>query len=108
MIKYTGHYEWLEDDISVAENHAYQFNNDDIVRLREARRNLGDTLIYLHAKLPAIEALPIHNKFLAPTKTYQDIQSFKNQLTKGKYLLLLIQTKKLYKMLPSFSTPYAN
>ncbi|OGT07395.1 MAG: hypothetical protein A2103_04975 [Gammaproteobacteria bacterium GWF2_41_13] len=61
----SGHYEWLDDDaLTISQKNAPKFDNTDITKLREARRNLGMDLDYLTAKLPELTAFPQGDELL--------------------------------------------
>jgi hypothetical protein len=53
-----GNYEWLDDAITIAAKHAPQFDNNDVLKIREARRILGSDIVYLFAKFPEIDIFP--------------------------------------------------
>ncbi|MFA5984027.1 MAG: AAA domain-containing protein [Methylococcaceae bacterium] len=70
VIKGVGNYEWLSDKISVSSQCSPQFNDAEIVSLREARRHLGKDLEYLNAILPEIHKFPDSRELL---KVHQDL-----------------------------------
>ena len=43
-----GEFEWLEDNISIHDSYVPQFNNQDIISLREARQKVGEYLSYIN------------------------------------------------------------
>jgi very-short-patch-repair endonuclease len=49
---------WLPDPIDVIRSHDSGFGDDDIARLREARKRVGGQLTYLSATIPSVESLP--------------------------------------------------
>lgn len=55
-----GHAEhgWFDDELSLAPQHAPPFGDEAGAHLREARRRLGDDLVYCQASVPAAGALP--------------------------------------------------
>jgi len=59
-----GQFEWLEDKISIPIENNPQFDNTDIVHLREARRNLGIDLDYLNKKIPDINLIRLQDDIL--------------------------------------------
>lgn len=60
----NGEFDWLEDPISIVDEHKPRFDNTDIIQLREARRNLQGDLDYLGKSLPALEDIPKLNIIL--------------------------------------------
>lgn len=49
---------WFDDALTLAPEQAPPLGEEDAERIRSARRRLGDDLVYLHARLPQVEALP--------------------------------------------------
>jgi very-short-patch-repair endonuclease len=49
---------WFDDALSLAPEHAPPFGDEAGMQLREARRRLGDDLVYCEASIPASSALP--------------------------------------------------
>ena len=49
---------WIADELTITEEHAHQFNDGDIVALRNARMALGSYLSLLNLQLPALDAFP--------------------------------------------------
>jgi very-short-patch-repair endonuclease/DNA-directed RNA polymerase subunit L len=57
-------YSWLQDELGIEENYQPQFGQEDVVRLREARRTLGKDIEYLNATLPELCDFPAPEKIL--------------------------------------------
>lgn len=53
-----GQYEWLPDALGIDEKFAPRFTDEDIIRLRQARRELGPDIDYLSASLPQVVEFP--------------------------------------------------
>jgi len=51
-------FSWLKDELSVDAKHQPHFEQEDILRLREARRKLGKDIEYLNAALPEVCDFP--------------------------------------------------
>jgi very-short-patch-repair endonuclease len=51
-------YDWLNDELTIEEKHQPRFGQEDIISLRDARRLLGEDIVYLDAALPEICDLP--------------------------------------------------
>lgn len=49
---------WFDDQLTLAPEHAPPFSDEQGMRLREARRRLGEDLAYCHARIPASQILP--------------------------------------------------
>lgn len=61
---------WMEDPISIGAEFHPQFSDDDIVRLREARRAVGADLVYFDGELPEIDKFPDSRELL---RVHQDL-----------------------------------
>ncbi len=51
-------YHWFDDELSLADEHAAPFDAETGKALREARRKLGDDLVYVTASIPDSTQLP--------------------------------------------------
>lgn len=60
----SGEFDWLDDPISITDEHKPRFDNTDIIQLREARRNLQGDLDYFGKSLPVLEDIPKLNSIL--------------------------------------------
>jgi len=69
----NGQYEWLEDKIDTSSNFAPKISNEDIVKLRAARRTLGKDINYLGAVLPSHGEFPESQLLL---QVHQDLIQF--------------------------------
>jgi Cdc6-like AAA superfamily ATPase len=65
--------EWLPDTLGIAPEFAPQFSDADVVRLREARRALGQDIDYLDASLPQLVEFPDSKALL---EVHQDLSQF--------------------------------
>lgn len=55
----TSRYDWFDDELSLAPEHALPLSTEDGVQLREDRRCLGEDLLYVNARVPTADELPI-------------------------------------------------
>ena len=53
VMRNAGQFEWLPDGLGVGPQYSPRFSADDVVRLREARRQLGEDIVYADSPLPA-------------------------------------------------------
>jgi very-short-patch-repair endonuclease len=53
VMRNAGQFEWLPDSLGVGPQYSPRFSADDVVRLREARRQLGEDIVYAGSPLPA-------------------------------------------------------
>jgi len=58
VVQKAGQFEWIADAIGVGPQYAPRFTTDDIARLREARRQLGDEIEYAGNVLPVPADFP--------------------------------------------------
>ena len=66
-------FEWIPDTLGITPGFAPQFLDADVVRLREARRALGQDIDYLDASLPQLVEFPDSKALLA---VHQDLSQF--------------------------------
>lgn len=58
VVKGAPQYAWFDDELSLDPSHAPPLSTEEAARLREDRRQLGEDLAYLAAKLPSPDELP--------------------------------------------------
>jgi hypothetical protein len=75
--------EWLEDAISIGPEHRPQFSDQDIVRLRDARRALGRDIDYLGVRLPQIAAFPESRELLRAHQDLSRLAELQSQIDAG-------------------------
>ncbi len=75
-------FEWLDDKISIFDDHKPKFDNTDIIHLREARNHVKDDLCYLDKKITPLDAtvkldemLYTHNELLKASNLNDEIES---------------------------------
>ncbi len=73
VVENAGQFEWIPDALGIAPEFAPQFSDADIVRLREARRALGQDIDYLDASLPQLVEFPDSKALL---EVHQDLSQF--------------------------------
>jgi len=69
----AGQYEWIPDGLGVGPQYIARFSAEDIARLREARRQLGEDIQYAGSALPAAEDFP---DALALVRAHDDLQRY--------------------------------
>lgn len=69
----AGQFEWFPDTLGITPEFAPQFLDADVVRLREARRALGQDIAYLDASLPQLVEFPDSKVLL---EVHQDLSQF--------------------------------
>ena len=73
VVENAGQFEWIPDSLGIAPEFAPQFSDADVVRLREARRALGQDIDYLDASLPQLVEFPDSKALL---EVHQDLSQF--------------------------------
>jgi very-short-patch-repair endonuclease len=63
-------FEWIPDELGIGSQFTPQFSDEDVIRLREARRTLGKDIDYLNALLPQIIEFPDSKTLL---EVHQDL-----------------------------------
>lgn len=66
-------FKWIPDTLGISHEFAPQFSDADVVRLREARRALGQDIDYLDASLPQLVEFPDSKALL---EVHQDLSQF--------------------------------
>ncbi len=73
VMQHVGQFEWLPDALGVGPQYAPRFSADDILNLREARKQLGADIEYAGSALPASDELPDPVKLV---KAHDDLQRY--------------------------------
>jgi phosphopantetheinyl transferase (holo-ACP synthase)/DNA-directed RNA polymerase subunit L len=73
VIRNVGQFEWIPDALRITSEFAPQFSDTDVIRLREARRVLGQDIDYLNASLPQFVEFPDAKELLG---IHQDLCRF--------------------------------
>ena len=73
VMRNAGQFEWLPDSIGVGPQYSPRFSADDVVRLREARRQLGEDIVYAGSPLPAPGDFP---DALLLIRAHDDLQRY--------------------------------
>ncbi len=69
----SGQFEWIPDALGIDPGYAPKFSDSDVVRLREARRTLGQDIDYLDKNLPQLVEFPDSKALL---EVHQDLSQF--------------------------------
>jgi very-short-patch-repair endonuclease len=80
VIDHAGQYEWLPDPLGIGPQYAPRFTEDDIARLRQARRQLGADIDYVGRELPPLSELPDARVLL---QTHQGLAGFARRSAEG-------------------------
>jgi len=58
LISEREQHEWFPDKIGSGDEYAPQFDRSDMKRLREARKSIGEHIVYLNVELPPLTEIP--------------------------------------------------
>ena len=81
VLQKTGQFEWIADALGVGPQYAPHFSADDITRLREARRQLGDEVDYAGNVLPVPADFP---NTLKMVEAHDELQRFTRLITQAR------------------------
>ena len=73
IVEHHGQFHWIPDALGVDSEFAPQFSDQDVTKLREARRELGQDIEYLDAHLPQLVQFPDSRTLL---DIHQDLTHF--------------------------------
>ena len=79
----AGQFEWIPDSLGIAHEFAPHFSDADIVRLREARRALGQDIDYLDASLPQLVEFPDSKALLEAHRDLSQFEKLKQSVENG-------------------------
>lgn len=81
----VSHDDWrvIPDALTIESIHRPEFNDDDIIQLRQARAALGGDIRYVSTKLPAMTDFPPALKLLEAHKDLSRCQILTSQIDKG-------------------------
>jgi very-short-patch-repair endonuclease len=73
VVQNADQFQWIPDSLGISSKYALQFADAEVVRLREARRVLGQDIDYLDASLPQLVEFPDAKELL---QVHQDLSLF--------------------------------
>ncbi|MGD0486938.1 MAG: AAA domain-containing protein [Syntrophorhabdales bacterium] len=76
-------FECLPDDLGIGSEYTPQFSDEDVVRLREARRALGQDIDYLDASLPQLIEFPESRTLLEVHQDLSQLEKLKKAVESG-------------------------
>ena len=83
VVENLGGFEWIPDPLGITPEFAPQFSDADIVRLREARRALGQDIDYLDASLPQLVEFPDSKVLLEVHRDLSQFEKLKQDVENG-------------------------
>lgn len=79
----SGEYEWLPDELGIAERFVPQISDADVIALRDARRILGADAGYLNAVLPQLVEFPEAAEILRVHRDLAQLEKLKASIANG-------------------------
>lgn len=83
---------WFDDDLSLAAQHAPPFGDEGAMQLRDARRRLGNDLVYCEARVPTPGALPAPAEVARLHGVLQSVRALERDEAAGRLLPLRAAT----------------
>lgn len=83
---------WFDDAVTLAEKHAPALSDEEAVELRQARRKLGQDLVYVHAQVPSPDDLPTVGEIAELHEVLTRIKKIETEVADGKLLSLKAST----------------
>jgi very-short-patch-repair endonuclease len=77
------HYQWFNDQLSLAVQHQFPLNTEALMALRRARRQVGQHLAQREQRLPASNQLPNPLEIATLHQTYQRLAHIEKAIEKG-------------------------
>ncbi len=78
---HAGEFEWISDALGVGPQYAPRFNSEDVARLRDARRQLGQDIEYAECSLPTLAQLPDAGLLL---QAHRDLARFRTLIAEAR------------------------
>ena len=78
-----GQYEWLPDALGIEDRFVPLLSDEDIIRLRQARRELGPDIDYLKASLPQLGEFPTLAAMLTLHQQLSQLEKLRAQIDGG-------------------------
>lgn len=76
-------YGWFDDEVTLAPEHAPPFTEDEVGRLREARRRIGKDLVYVQARVPSADDLLSPKAIAQLHKALLRMRKIDSQVSRG-------------------------
>ncbi len=78
-----GQYEWIPDALGIEDRFVPLLSDEDIIRLRQARRELGPDIDYLKASLPQLSEFPALAAMLTLHQQLSQLEKLRAQIDGG-------------------------
>lgn len=99
---------WFEDEISITPEHQPRFTDQEIFRLRDARRSLSQDIDYLGCEFPSIAAFPDSRELLRAHQDLSRLAELQAQADTGAVPLLAESSKEIYEEAQSLASQISN
>lgn len=99
---------WFEDEISILPEHQPRFADQEIFRLRDARRALSKDIDYLGCEFPSVAAFPDSRELLRVHQDLSRLAELQAQADTGGVPLLAESSKEIYETAQSLVSQVSN
>lgn len=96
VVNNIGQFEWISDKIDIGDEFTPIFNNADIIKLREARRILGQDIKYLDCSLPQLVEFPDSKDLLFVHQDLSQFERLKKDIESGNIHDLADSSQEIY------------
>jgi very-short-patch-repair endonuclease len=79
---------WFKDDITLSLENAPPLTEEEAGKLREARRKVGQDLVYVHAQCPSVDALPNTTEIAELHEILSSMRTIEAEIERGDLLEL--------------------
>lgn len=83
VISGSDNYSWFDDEITLSPDNQPPLNDEEAGILREARRKIGQDLIYVQANWPAADSLPTINEIAEVHHAMSHIRLIEDEVERG-------------------------
>jgi very-short-patch-repair endonuclease len=91
-------YGWFDDALSLSQKHAPPLSEDEAGKLREARRKLGNDLVYVAASIPSADDLPLTATIADLHNVFVKKKDIENEVARGEVLSLKTSSPEILKI----------
>lgn len=89
---------WFDDDVSMDEKHAPPLSEEEAQKLRDARRKLGQDIVYANVRIPSADDLPSTKAISELHQILSRIKTIEGEVARGEVLSLKATTSEILQM----------
>ena len=90
-------YGWFDDEISLNPQHTPPLSSDEASRLREARRTIGEDLVYVLSRVPSADSFPSVSAICDLHDVLVKRESIEDEVRSGELMPLKANTPEVFK-----------